>query len=299
VAKLDGMKQLAGIACSLVALSLAPVASADEDRPAPVVTEDPTALADTLHLKSSGIVRGRVTELVGGDHVTIVTPTGETRHVPWSDVEHLILVTNKFPKRRASRPPPQAAPAPEPAPMVGRRARVHIVASGGSTYLYRQAAGTTDYVTACEAPCDLELPLGDSYKIGGNGLTTTPAFQLQERADGTVLLDVRGANWLGIVGGWTLIGVGGTVAYAGLLLAGASDDHDDNGGTALGCIGVGGAALALGIVMYLNSSTTDVMQPKLGSSKDAFVRRPVWRSASSEQGRAAPATFPVLFEQRF
>jgi hypothetical protein len=291
------MKRTVGIGCVLATLLLVPaVAFADEGDPQPRVTESETATSDTVHLRSGGIVRGRVTEIVAGDHVSVLVAPSVMQHVPWADVERVIVTTTKFPPRP---PPPRPAATPPPAPvgpppMVGPRAYVHLE-SKGAAYLYRRAAGTTEFVTACESPCDTELPLGDTYKIGGSGLKTTPEFRLKAAPGGEVRLTVDGANWLGIVAGGAMIVVGAVPLYVGLLLAPLLSVGGDASGIVLGCLGIGGAAVGIGAVVLITSMRTDFSQKPLEPAKDAFVRTPLWRAPPT----SASATFPVLFERRF
>ena len=185
------------------------------------------------------------------------------------------------------------------APMVGPRAFVHIEASG-TTVLYRAAQGTTDYETICEAPCDMDLPINDDYKIGGNGTKTTERFKLKAYS-GRVILKVDGANWFGIVGGVTLATVGATVGYVGLLLAAGAGEHGrsrDNGPVGLTAFLVGGVATALGGYAFVRSNTTDVIQTAPKPGDGALLHLPSWRSVSATE-HGSPATFPLLYERRF
>jgi len=166
--------------------------------------------------------------------------------------------------------------------MVGPFAFVHIEASG-PTSLYRAPRGTTDYETACAAPCDMELPIDDEYRIGGNGTKTTPSFRLKASAGGRVTLKVDGANWFGIVGGGTLA---------------SSSSREDSSTVGLGCLAFGAAATALGAFAFARSSTTEVVQTSPKAAGDAFVRAPSWRTASATE-HGSSATFPLLFERRF
>lgn len=189
---LEGMKQLVGIGCAVMTLLLVPaVAAADEDEPQAKVTQSTTATTDTVHLRSGGLVLGRVTEIVAGDHVSLVVSGGETRSIPWSDVERLVIATTSFPPR-----PPAAVPDKEvvAAPMVGPRARVHIEGSGAA-YLYRRAAGTTEFVTACESPCDLEMPLGDTYVSMQSDLTQKGDKRAKASAEPAKDASRRGPSW--------------------------------------------------------------------------------------------------------
>lgn len=305
------MRRLVGITCGLVALAAAPtIARADDPAPLPPsqpaaegsVSESATATIDTVHLRTGGMFRGRVTEIVPGDHVTVLLTTGESRKIAWRDVERVIVASTAI--------PPVAAAAPATAPMTGPRARVHMK-TPHPAHLYRRAAGTTDFVTACDSPCDEEMPIGDTYRIGGSGFATTPEFRLNAAPGGSVELTVDGPSWAGIVGGGALTIGGGFTAYVGTILAlsggACSSDRyssrsgDDctslrNGG--LGALAVGAGMIVLGLVIVFPSMKTDFSQSAGAPAKDAFRRLPTWRSASSTEG-GTPATFPLLYEGRF
>jgi len=276
--------------------------------PAGTVSESTTATIDTVHLRSGGMFRGRVTEIVPGDHVTVLLTTGESRRVVWRDVERVIVASTAI-------PPASGTPtAPATAPMTGPRARVHMK-TPHPAYLYRRAAGTTDFVTACSSPCDEEMPIGDTYRIGGNGFATTSEFSLAAAPGGSVELSVDGPNWAGIVGGGLLTVGGGFTAYIGTALAisgsitgsrscssGYStrncEDTDSIRNVGLGAIAVGAGMIVLGLVIVYPSMKTDFSQTAATPAKDAFRRLPTWRTASSTEG-GAPATFPLLYEGQF
>lgn len=297
MAKLVGMKNLLGAACALATLLLTPaVAQADDDvTPQPVVAQG-TGSVDTVQLRSGVIIQGRITELIGGDHITLVVAQGVTQSVAWAEVERLIISKDSFPaKARPPIPPPlppvvYTPPHPPPPPaMVGPFVRVHIKASG-TAYLYRRAEGTADYVTVCESPCDAEMPLSDSYKLGGSGFKTTEPFKLHGHPGDTVRLNIEGASVLGVVGG-------SAVAFAGTMALGVGSDDDHGKGNAvvalLGLVGMG-----LGSLIIYKSFQTDFSQETSRGDGVGAVRKPTWRSTSSNE-RAAPATFPVVYEGRF
>ena len=312
MAKLPCMKLLACAGCSAALLLASSLACADDPPPLPpptppaasaLLSHDPTAVVDTVHLRSGGVVRGRVTDIATGEHVTILTSTGELRTVPWSDVDRVVVANTDrppvLPAPRAPKPAPPPPMRPDPEPMVGPFAFVHIEASG-TTYLYRAPHGTTDFETVCEAPCDMQLPINDDYKIGGNGTKTTARFKLNAPGGGSVTLRVDGANWFAIIGGGTLAVVGGMTSYVGLLMA-ASSDHSSNesAGTAgLACFLIGGTVAALGAWAFVRGNSTDIVQTGPKPAKDAFLRSPSWRTASATEHGSA-ATFPLVFERRF
>ena len=306
------MRRLVGITCGLLALAMAPsIARADDPVPLPpsqpaqgTVSESATATIDTVHLRTGGMFRGRVTEILPGDHVTVLLTTGESRKISWRDVDRVIVASTAIP------PVASTPAAPATAPMTGPRARVHMK-TPHPAHLYRRAAGTTEFVTACNSPCDEEMPIGDTYKIGGSGFSTTPEFSLAAQPGGSVELTVDGPSWAGIIGGGALTVGGGATAYIGTILAlsgsacsansysNRSDSSCDSvRNVGLGALAVGVGMIVLGLVVVFPSMKTDFSQTAASPAKDAFHRLPTWRTASSTEG-ATPATFPLLYERHF
>ncbi len=298
------MKRFLSVSIALAALAAAPTALADG---AVATTADSTL--DTIHLRNGGLYRGRASEIVPGDHVTVRLENGETKIVPWVEVDRVIVASTPIPP-----PPTEAKPVATPtAPMVGPTARVHL-ASSGKTFLYRRPQNGTDFVTACESPCDIELPIGDTYKIGGSGISTTKVFRIDAQPGGSVTIDVDGPNWFGIVGGGLLTISGGVVAYVGTIfaLAGGTagsacsyscNDTKDLRNVGFGLMAVGALGIAGGLLIVFPSLKTDVSQdaaaPKRDSAKrDAFVRAPVWHTPGLESN--APAVnLPFVFTRSF
>src|SRR5690606_12927794 len=107
-----------------------------------------------------------------------------------------------------------------PPPMTGPLVRVHIVSSR-KAYMYRRPAGSSEFSQACESPCDIDLPTGDTYKIGGSGITTSRAFRIAGALGQTGEIEIDGPSWVGIVGCGTATVVGGLTAYVGLIITAA------------------------------------------------------------------------------
>ena len=83
------MRWFVGLGCAFAASLLASTVFADEGPAPQVVTESTTTTVDTVHLRSGGLFRGRVHEIVPGDHVSIVLPTAETKRIPWAEVDRV------------------------------------------------------------------------------------------------------------------------------------------------------------------------------------------------------------------
>jgi len=266
------------------------------------------ATPDTVHLRNGGLLRGRVTEIVPGDHVTVLMVGGEQKRIPWIEVDRVVVATDK-PQPQSSGPaplvvsPPSTSEAAAP-PMVGPRVRVRLRGTG-TLYLYRKPAGASDFVKACESPCDMDVPVGDTYKVGGSGVTTTKEFRIDQVGDGRyVEITVDGPSYVGIVGGGLMTIVGGLTAYVGLVftLAGSSSSSSSTGeeirNIGIGALLVGSGLIALGLVIVFPSLKTDLSQETKTISKDGFLRRPQWKTIESA-GLVPQATFPVLFERSF
>lgn len=321
---------------SLLGATLAPTLAFADDEPPPLPPPSAAPAAngsaasttvDAVHLRNGGFFRGRVTEIVPGDHVTIVVaPSGESKRIPWADVDRVIVASTPVPPTPAAPATPSApaaSGASAPAPMVGPRARVHITAPK-QVILYRKAAGTSSFQQACTSPCDLEMPLGDTYKLAGNGLSQNKEIHLSGAPGGQVEIVVDPPSTGGMILGGFIAGAGATAAYVGLIIAlvgqasvsscyGSSCPDSESDGETVRNAGlvtmvVGAGLTALGIVVFINNASTDINQ-RSGSggptANDAFVRKPTWRgvgsgTASTESATGAPAAaFPVLFTHRF
>jgi hypothetical protein len=272
--------------------------------PAPILTTTAVSPAgpsvDTVHLRSGGMYRGRVTEIVPGDHVTIIVTTdGTARRLPWSDLERVIVASTPIPPATATATAPTGGTA-TPSPMVGPRARVHITTKR-QVILYRRPAGSSAWEQACTSPCNLELPLGDTYRIAGSGLSQNKELRLQASPGGAVDILVDPPSVGGMVLGGLTAGVGYMVGYIGLLVmaggASTGDDETANGGALALLLGAG--AGVVGTVVFINSATTDIIQRGPGADQDAFVRRPTWKSAGGASSGMPTASFPVLFSGTF
>jgi hypothetical protein len=320
----------------LGAVLLAPAsARADEDAPA---ASAPAAPPDTIYLRNGGMIRGRVQEILPTAHVSITLSTGEVRQVPWSEIERVIVASAAtippLPSLPSSTPAPSAAPAPStPSPMIGPRVRVHVE-SKKKVELHRKrdgAGGTSGWVHACMSPCEVELPLGDTYKITGSGILSSSEFRLHEEPNHTANVVVDPTSVGGMVLGGLLGGAGGWGAYVGFLMVaiGASQADADcsrlystgyyassssysrcqserRTGPGLRDAGlvVLGASLAAGVagvLVIISSAPTDVSQPGGAPSKDAFLREPTWKrpSAVESAARAPASMFVPLVDARF
>jgi hypothetical protein len=297
-----------------VALSgalLAPaVAGAQEPPPVmvatpPPVVAQPTAL-DTVMLRNGGLLRGRIQEILPGDHLTIAVDTGELRRVPWTEVQRVIVAAStKVSPAPAPAPPP--APEAPPPPMRGPLVWVHI-SSPKHVTLNRRLDASGSWARACDSPCDVELPLADEYEIAGLGNGPTKDFRLKASPGQSVVLSIEPPSIAGIVLGGALVVLGGISLYVSALVgigiaAGCTDSKcGTNGGYV--AAGVSAAAMAAGgIVIYL-SATTDINEhesiPTRAAARDTtWLREPVWHTPLGPEPTATPAFTIPIFSRSF
>ena len=325
------MRRLLGTVTAIGLVFLAPKsARADEDvEPLPVaaaptavvavpVASAPTGRADAVYLRSGGMVRGRVHEIIPGHHVTATLEvTGETRVIPWAEIDRVVLgdATALPPPPGASILASSAASAP---PMAGPRAHVHI-STPKTVQLFRRPAGTTGWTNACASPCDIDLPLGDDYRVTGSGVAQSKEFHLQGAPGERLEIVVDPTSASGLVAGGLLAGTGAFAMYVGFLttLVGIAQTNqsctsyygyssssqclrDNQHGPAvrnvgLGILLAGTAAAVIGLVVVVNSAGTDVSQHGAAAHapKDAFLREPVWRGVATAN-EAGTMMFPLL-----
>lgn len=291
-------------------LQAAPPAAASPPAAAPASPPSDASAPDSVTLRTHVWYRGRVTEILPGDHVTIVLPTGESKRVAWADIEKVVV---------SSQPAPAAQPLAGEPPLVGPLARVHVSSPRPAT-LYRRPRGSASWHLACHSPCDRALPLGDDYRVAVTGGSGIKEFRLNGAPNSVITVDVSPPSVLGMVGGGAIAGTGLTGMYVGSLLTliglantGTSctgaynraqcQSNKDAGpvvrNVGLVTLGVSTLATLGGAWLFVASASTDVGQTS-SSSNDAFLRAPEWRSASAAEAATSPsATFPVVLTRSF
>ena len=140
--------------------------------------------------------------------------------------------------------------------------------------LQRRSGESGSWETVCTSPCDQRVPVGDQYQVTGEGFNASKPFMLNA-SKGTVNLDVQVGEKKGETTGLVVLGVGGALVIAGIIVIavaggtnGVSGQGNDSGTTHLGntnALFAGGglifAGLAAGIyggATYLNSKSSTV-----------------------------------------
>ncbi len=287
----------------------------------PVYSPPPAGATDTVVLKNGGMIRGTLIEVLPNDHATVQLPSGQSAIIQWGEIHHI----ERGGAPAAAPVAPQAAPAQKlantTASMSGPTALVHIESSRPVTLDRRNPGDDEPWVTACESPCDVQLPLNNDYRIVGQGIWASSEFDLEGQPGQRVVIKVNPATRLARTAGIVVAGVGllaitigvYVVAFAALAKCAGSVTSacksDSTGGTAVGVVLIlgGVAAMAVGGVMVLVNWRTGQSQEvqSRGSAKldwpvdDRYTRLPTFRDPSPVE-RFAPATSTIpLFSGSF
>jgi hypothetical protein len=262
---------------------------------------------DTIVLKSGGLYRGTLVDVVPNDHARILLDTGEVVNVPWSAVDHVDANA-----RGPAAPPSADAVARPPAPSP-QRIFVHL---GGApdAVLEKKGAGR-EWAPACASPCDKWLPADGTYRVGGPDIRSSTIFALAGPPGGRVDIDVDPASKAAFVGGIVATSVGYGVVPVGLLImlfgaianstcdfsseSNCSSSSSGDGLVAAGAItAVAGALVGtIGVVEIVSNAHSAAPQSVHGGDQAAptALRAPAWVDAPAYARAlpAAPTTTPV------
>jgi hypothetical protein len=235
-----------------ITLALIPAAVAAAQPASEVATPH-----DTVTLKNGAMYSGELVEKVPGDHEILKLATGEVKRFEWAD-----MVAAAVPAPAPSVPPPPQAPqvrvkldADNPKATLEVYAGEGLVADSNGR-VYSEIVGSA----VCTPPCDKDVPPG-KYRIAGDGILPSDWFMLAA-SPSSVELRAKTASWGGHQAGWILsvasLGLVGTGALEfGLAASNPRGGSTDNivGGI---CLGVGAAALAIGLPLWIINFATSV-----------------------------------------
>lgn len=235
-----------------------------------------------------------------------VPPQGEAQPVPYAAGQRL------FSEGRASTTglPPGTR---------GSSAFVHVTADEGIV-LESLVPGSGRWDLVCMAPCDVELPLANQYRIGGPNIRTSSPFGVSASPGQRVLITVAPASKAGFTGGVTLLSTGGAATGIGLvvLLLGAigmcTENKDDP--KELGCahrtssegLEIAGAVITFvgvglivgGAILFASNSRTREKQAIAALAPPArpdtaWLRAPMWHDSVPEApGPPKEMGFPIF-----
>jgi len=259
---------------------------------------------DAVYLKDNNVIRGTLSEIVVGDHVTVQLTTGQTARILWSFVAR---VDHNGQPVDLSRIPQMPAATTPPPPSLEAQGNVTVHIEGGDVTL-EQVGGP--WAAVCSTPCDRPLPLGASYRIAGDGVRASRSFMLGGQNGDRVVLDVDTASKGGRTGGIVLVSLGGLSFLIGgltLLVVAAANATSTSTGSAevIGwtMFGGGAAGVLAGILLITGNSSTKVtqsMEPRKVSwlpgfnAKKTETRLPTFREDSVATGLPKPAVVPIF-----
>ncbi|MGH7282903.1 MAG: hypothetical protein ACRELY_15370, partial [Polyangiaceae bacterium] len=191
---------------------------------------------------------------------------------------------------------------------------VHVV--GDEVVLQMQQGGAWE--TACNSPCDRELPLDSNYRVTGSNVRTSGAFRLLAKPGDHVTLDVNAGSSAGFSGGVAMALLGGLTATVGFwgwyvtLLSNVSYDDCYDGEYCSSShhtspvpwaitMGVGAAVGTVGLILAIANEKTKVAQ-QTGApdpKKEALLaplpdRSPTWLNLKPSGFPAAPEPTPIF-----
>lgn len=234
-------------------------------------------------LKSGAQYHGKLVEKVPGDHLTIQLATGEIKRFEWSD-----LADQADEDDSEAAPPKKPKPAPTQTTTSADRetfyVSIHTEQEGvvlerliGSSSL-EGGPDVEHWTRVCTAPCNIEVPAGSDYRIGGHGLRKSPTFTIDRSTEIDAKLGTPG----GLLAGVILTSVGGLLALTGVAIGGASntngssvadsgsgDKQSSNATTAAWVVGASGLVMVVvGVVVLLgNANSVSVNRTAIAKKK--------------------------------
>jgi hypothetical protein len=207
-----------------------------------------TALRDVgVSLKSGALLRGELVEKMTGDHLILKLATGEVRRIEWTDIESVATA------------PADTSAAAEPA---HSSVRLFVDANKRGVLLERRANATEgwqfgvsgpvygyaeQWEAACVPPCQLSVDPNATFRVNGDGFSSSPNFTVPPGHD-VVRLHLVGRSAFLHGTAITLTFAGGFLALlGGLGVLAAPVVTDPTAEKALRGIGVVG--LAAGVLM--------------------------------------------------
>jgi hypothetical protein len=290
--------------------------------PAPAPAGAP-GTPDTVVLKNGGMIRGTLVEVLPNDHATVQLPSGQSAIVQWGEIHHI----ERGAAPTAVTPPPGATPMQKmpnaTAPMSGPTVLVHIETGRPVTLDRRNPGDDQPWVTACESPCDVQLPLNNDYRIVGEGIWASSEFELDGQPGQRVVVKVAPATRLARTAGIVVAGAGllaiiiGVYVVAIAAAASCSSsvsangcNSDNSGGVAIGVVLMLGGLVTMavgGIIILANWRTGESQEvqspakaarlfnvPGVPNGDNAYKRLPTFHEPAAAEKVAPVTTFPLF-----
>jgi hypothetical protein len=271
------------------------------------------------------MIRGTLVEVLPNDHATVQLPSGQSAIIQWGEIHHI-----ERGGAPATTPGAPTAPAVLPnttAPITGPTVLVHIESQRRVTLDRRNPGDDQPWVTACESPCDVQLPLNNDYRIVGEGIWASSEFELDGSPGQRVVVKVNPATRFARTAGIVVAGAGLLAAVVGIYIVAVSAATNcatsTNLGSGGGCSTSGGgvwvgwvvvgaglvAAAVGGIIILMNLRTgqsQELQSPARGGlwhldvakatiNGDAFKRLPTFREPTpADRAAPLPTSIPLF-----
>lgn len=233
----------------------------------PVPPGGAAAPPDVVMTNDGGMIRGTIIESTPGQYVVIALPTGETRRIEWSRVQHAgtaagaptPVAVQSAPSYGAGVVMPQPAPAPSGVPVRFASEQPAITfhrvtgTATGVAWSGRSAVSVRafSFERLCTAPCERALEPG-SYQLAlssGSGSEVVAEGYFDVTRPGTLSGEYVDQSALRIAGWITLIGGDLAGALMGTLPLLTSNSTSDD--SWVGWLVAGGATILAGTIVGL------------------------------------------------
>ena len=283
----------------MIGLSSSANAFAEKPAAARAEASGPSASAggDVVRLKNGGVVRGKISELLPGASVTIVSSTGKTHEFQMREVSYAGPESQE--PAAAAQPTPAAAAAQgewsnhgssESKPYVtvyGAEAKLHLESNPPGLTFHREessavayghggVAHATGYARLCTSPCNVSLPAGtESFALSLEGKSPVSADAVSFPAgESRVVAEYTDNGGIRVAG---VIVVVAAVVTGGVLIGTSFKGNGCDGGycdepldTTQFLIGsavmVGGGLLGFVLTQFSDTATVQV-SPNAGPSE--------------------------------
>ena len=199
----------------------------------------------------------------------------------------------------------------QPRQRLARANETYVLIEGPSAAVLEMQTGP-EFRAVCSAPCDRPFPIGRTYRISGEDLHTSEAFELQGTTGSTTILHVEDTkHHTGSVvtqGGVLITLVGGLSLFGGVF--GSCSENDLGGAcssyrwltiTGGALIAVGVATIVTGIVLMAQGSHAAIDQKPLeapqpkGPRSDQAIFLPVEALHALTPAAATTPIFTLSF----
>jgi hypothetical protein len=258
--------------------SVTPAAAAEPVAPKDAPAEGEPAASpksqakDVVRLKSGGLLRGSIAELVPGEFVVIVLITGETRRVPADEFEYAGPDRESDEQSEDEENEEDEEEVEEPAPRrSGKIVRsmdhgpmaemVNVKSTHGEVKVYVRAPADGSgkrFNELCKTPCDVYLEPGE-YEMALSELDSNEPMEASDRVriEGGENIEATYESRASIRAAGVTILLLGSLAGGAIIATAEKERQSSSAQVTIGALIVGGS-LAGGIVMLTRSDIVEI-----------------------------------------